>query len=331
MRIPAFVRTAVMAATFLSLASAAGAQPADTAKVMTALGFPADSIAQVKAGKMVKTDLKSSDERELAIGLAFIVKEKPSEFAHEMVGGLLEKVDPNVEAHGSLSGAGTLDQFAGLKLGDLADKYGNAKAGSDLNLSAAEIKALQALKGKPAAALEQEVHKQLLARYQAYHAKGLAGIAPYARGKGERSGAADLRSATKAASAVKGAAPAYYDTLLNYPKKPASGFDEVYNWQRYKAHGDSTLILTHGFTMQDGESYHALQRQFYVSGGYNVEQAMAAFLPIAEGTLVVYVGRTSTDQVAGFGGGTKRSMGAKIMASQLEGLYAKVEKAAEKQ
>jgi hypothetical protein len=42
------------------------------------------------------------------------------------------------------------------------------------------------------------------------------------------------------------------------------------------------------------------------------------------------VNRTSTDQVAGFGGGTKRSMGAKLMASQLEGLYTKVEKAADK-
>ena len=34
--------------------------------------------------------------------------------------------------------------------------------------------------------------------------------------------------------------------------------------------------------------------------------------------------------LAGFGGGTKRSMGKKLMASQLEGLYTKVEKAADK-
>jgi hypothetical protein len=104
----------------------------------------------------------------------------------------------------------------------------------------------------------------------------------------------------------------------------------VYNWQLYKAHGEPTVILTHGFTLDDGNAFHGLQRQYYVSGGYNVEQAMAGFLPVKEGTLVVYVNRTSTDQVAGFGGGTKRSVGKKLMASQLEALYTKVEKAADK-
>jgi hypothetical protein len=328
MRIPALVRSAAVAAAVLLLAPAAGAQPADTGKILKELGFPGDTIAQVKAGQMVHADLKSSDERELAVGLAFMVKESPKELADELRGGLLMKVDANVMAHGALTGEGTVDQFAGLKLGTLAEKYQKASTDGDLNLSAAEV---TALKGKSGAALEAEVHKQLLARYQAYRKSGLDGIAPYARGGKQRSGAADLRSAAQAASAVKGPAPGFYETVLHYPKKPASGFNEVYNWQLYKAHGDPTVILTHGFTLHEGDAFHALQRQYYVSGGYNVEQAMAGFLPAAGGgTLVVYVNRTSTDQVAGFGGGTKRSMGAKLMASQLEGLYTKVEKAADK-
>lgn len=161
MRIAVFVRTAMLAATSLCFAAAAGAAPADAAKVMTELGFPADTIAQVKAGEMVKTDLESSNERELAVGLAFLVEEKPSEFAQELAGGLLMEVDPNIEAHGALTGAGSLDQLAGLELGDLADAYSNAEAGDDLNLSAAEI---EALKGTPASAIQQEVHKLLLAR-----------------------------------------------------------------------------------------------------------------------------------------------------------------------
>ena len=126
---------------------------------------------------------------------------------------------------------------------------------------------------------------------------------------------------------MKKIAPTYYDTLLNYPKNPA-GMEEVYNWQRYKAHGEPVFILTHAFFLEDGDAISAAQRQFYVSGSYNVEQAMAGFLPVAEGTLVVYLNRTSTDQVAGFGGGTKRSMGKKLMGAQLEELYHKVQKAA---
>jgi hypothetical protein len=331
MRIRALARTAAVAVAFFLLAPGAGAEPADTGKILKELGFPADAIAKVKAGDMVKTDLKSSNERELAVGLAFMVKESPKALADQLRGGLLMKVDADVMAHGNLTGDGSVAQFAGLKLGALAEKYQKAKPDGDLNLSAAEVKALQALKGKPASAVEAEVHKQLLARYQAYRKSGLDGIAPYARGGDKRSGAADLRSAAKAASPVKAPAPGYYDTVLNYPKKPASGFKEVYNWQLYKAHGEPTVILTHGFTVDEGDAFHALQRQYYVSGGYNVEQAMAGFLPAAGGgTLVVYVNRTSTDQVAGFGSGTKRSVGAKLMASQLEALYTKVEKAADK-
>ena len=52
-------------------------------------------------------------------------------------------------------------------------------------------------------------------------------------------------------------------------------------------------------------------------------QAIVGFLPVPEGTLVVYTNHTSTDQVAGFGGGAKRSIGRRFMASQLEGLFQK--------
>jgi hypothetical protein len=48
------------------------------------------------------------------------------------------------------------------------------------------------------------------------------------------------------------------------------------------------------------------------------------------GTLVIYVNRTSTDQVTGFGGSTKRTMGTKVMTSQIKGLFEKVKAATEK-
>jgi hypothetical protein len=320
----------VALAVILLVAPSAGAELADTEKIMTDLGFPADAIARVKAGEMAEATIAPSNERELAVGLAFLVKKSPEEFAGAIVGGLVLETDPGILAHGTLSGEGTLDQLAGLKLGGLTAKYQGATADGDLNLSPAEITALQALKGKPAADVEAEVKKQLLARYQAYRRQGLDGIAPYARGGKERSGAADLRSATEANGSVKRVAPVYYDTVLHYPKKPGSGFEELYLWELYEAHGEPTVILTHGFTLQEGNTFHALQRQYHVSGGYNAEQAMAGFIPVTGGTLVVYVNRTSTDQVAGFGGGAKRSVGSKLMASQLKTLYQDVAKAAEK-
>ena len=66
-------------------------------------------------------------------------------------------------------------------------------------------------------------------------------------------------------------------------------------------------------------------RGFYATTGYNCEQALAAMIPVKKGTLVVYGNRTSTDQVTGFGGGAKRSIGSKMLASQLEGIFSKIQ------
>ena len=46
-----------------------------------------------------------------------------------------------------------------------------------------------------------------------------------------------------------------------------------------------------------------------------------AFLPVDEGTLVIYTNDTSTDQVAGIGGGAKRGIGRTLMAGQLEKVF----------
>ncbi len=67
-----------------------------------------------------------------------------------------------------------------------------------------------------------------------------------------------------------------------------------------------------------------------MTASYNVVQILAAFLPVKGGTLVLYSNRTSTDQVTGFGASTKRTLGTKVMTSQIEGLFEKVKAAAEK-
>lgn len=67
-------------------------------------------------------------------------------------------------------------------------------------------------------------------------------------------------------------------------------------------------------------------RQFYVSEGFNCEQAIAALLPAQGGTVVIYSNHTSTDQVEGFGGGAKRSIGRGMMAKQLEALFGELQR-----
>ena len=71
-----------------------------------------------------------------------------------------------------------------------------------------------------------------------------------------------------------------------------------------------------------------------VQGAWRIEgirkQAIALFLPVVEGTLVVYLNHTSTDQVLGFGGSAKRAIGERVMLGQLEDLFGKLRDSAAK-
>lgn len=315
-----------------AFAAPARAQLPDAATLLADLGVSASEIAQVQAGELVRHAIPAASERELTAGLAFRVDAPPSKLVAEMQRNLLDSVDPNVIAHGTISGAGSLADFAKLGFGADAAKrageYTSATPGGALNLSPAEIAAFTQLgAGASPAAVEEQVRKALLERVQAYRSKGLAGIAPYAREGGERSAAEEIRTATNAAKGLAKYAPAAYRAVAEYPSAKPAGTQEVFRWSQFDAHGTPTIALTHVMLIPDGDAWIAMQRQFYASTGYNAEQALAGILPESGGTVVVYGNRTSTDQITGFGGGTKRSIGSKVLASQLESMFERARKA----
>jgi hypothetical protein len=309
-------------------------------EVLELLGFSADAKQQVLAGQFVTTKAKSTSDRELATALAFLVNKPPSALIEEVRKGLVMTVDPDTLAHGEIHGAGSLDDFKGVSFVTDAKKqtkrYLDAKPGSDLNLSSSEIAAFKAIDAKAGGGSAQELveaqlRRSLLSRYQAYKSKGLDGVASYERRGGKQTPAAgDLKRASEAAAGLKKHVPAFYNTLVGYPSSKAPKLEERFNWTHYNAHGTPVFILTHRLWMPDGDGWALAARQFYVSGSYNVGQALVGLLPVEKGTLVVYLNRTSTDQVAGFGGSTKRALGSKIMTSQLKDLFHKVKSAAEK-
>jgi len=140
-------------------------------------------------------------------------------------------------------------------------------------------------------------------------------------GRGEHSVAAQQK-------ALERYVPAAYHYLLSYPDGKPPGTRELMRWSHFKGHGVPTIVLTHILQIPDGDAWIVVQRHFYVSTGYNSEQALAAFLPAKDGgTVVLYANRTSTDQVTGFGGGAKRSIGSKLLASQLEEIFESARKA----
>lgn len=317
---------------WLALAAPAVAQVPDAPTLLSEVGFSQDEIQKVMNGQIVRADsLKPASERELVAGMAFLVKDTPKDFVAKLKSGLAVEVDPQTLSGGTFSGTGSPADLAKATLepdaSSRAKKYVNASPGGDLNLSAQEIATFAALQPTPEA-VTPAVRAQLLARMQAYQKQGLAGIAPYARSSGTRSCADEIRTMTKATQTLQRYVPHAYQMLLSYPQSKPAGMEEVFRWSQIDAHDIPTYTLTHALFVPDGDAYVVVQRMFYVSEGFNCEQAIAALVPVQGGTVMVYGNRTSTDQVEGWGGSAKRSIGSKLLESQLEELAGKVGKAA---
>ena len=307
----------------LLLAGPGGAHAIDPKTALDALGFPGDTRTRVEAGRFVEVALPTRSDRDLNVGIAFLVaKRSPAALARTV---REEKrvlhADPNLIAYGDFEGEGTAAELKGLRLTPAQLKaFAHAAPGEDINLSLDEIAGLHAA-GGDAHAIEDAVHALLLARHRAYRSKGLAGIAPYARAGSATSASDDLAAVNRGARATRVLSTKLYDLLDHYPDDLPPDFAENLYWVQFQAHGEDTVALEHVFQATFDETTVLVQRQYYVSTGYNAEQAIVAFLPVDEGTLVIYTNDTSTDQVAGLGGGAKRRIGRTLMAGQLEKVF----------
>ncbi len=301
------------------------AQTVPTAdEVLGDMDWSAGEKTKILAGEFVTGDVKNVTDRELSVAIGFLVKTSPADLAKQVVSGVGLHADPQVAAHGTVQAEASAQDFQGVTLtGGAAEVFLEAKAGSSVNLSSGELKAFQASSGQTDAskAAEAQLRAMLLARHHAYRTSGLDGIAPYDRGGEQRRGGDDLRKASAGTVVVKKRFPAFYDMMNGYPKASLPGMEERFYWVQYGKGGKANYVLEQMVTASDGDVHAIMQRQYYASQGYNVEQAVAGFFPVEEGTLVVYVNRTSTDQVAGFGGSAKRSIGRKMMTGQLEKMF----------
>ncbi|HXK21766.1 MAG TPA: hypothetical protein VMS55_03720 [Myxococcota bacterium] len=310
----------------MALAAPASAQIPDAPTLLSALGLSQDQIQQITSGQIVRGAIQAASPRELVAAMAFEVKTPPAQLVSQLKSGAGAKTDPTIQLTGQFSGGGSVNDLAKLSLSaDRAKVYTSASPGETLNLSTQEIATFDGLAGSDAATVTGAVKNQLLARLKAYQQQGLAGIAPYARESGTRSCNDELRTMAQASKALQKYVPAAYQYLLSYPNSKPAGTEETFRWSQIDAHGTPALTLTHVAFVPDGNSYVLLQRMFYVSATFNCEQALAAFMPVQGGTAVVYGNRTSTDQVEGWGGSAKRSIGSRLLESQLEDQFQKAQ------
>jgi hypothetical protein len=300
------------------------AQPT-AAEAMAEAGLSGDTMQRVMAGEFVTEELDPSADRDLSIAIAFFIKKaSPDEIRKEIMAGDLITADAQVQAHGEITGDGSLTDFASLPMNsDTAKLYADAEADSALNLSTGEIAAFKALRDRTPQAVQKQLQAMLLARVQSYRSSGLGGIPTYDRGGSTADPAADLRRATVAAKGLKKYLPSLQDALMDYPKGVTPKMSQNFFWATYDQSGKANYVLTHVIAAPDGDARAIVQRQYYASTGYNAEQAVAAFLPVQEGTIVLYSNHTFTEQVSGFGGSMKRKIGRSMMTTQLEKVFSK--------
>jgi len=314
-------------AALLWVAGTAAADGLTIEQVLGDLNLPADAAARIRRGEMVHSGPRESSDRELAVGLTYLVQQPLAEVLKAFRAGVDLKADRELAVSIPIRGPGMLADFATLVVepeGQAeARRYLAARPGDDLNLSPDEISAFEALPstGNLKAPVEEQLKRLLLSRYQAYRAKGLAGMAPYARRSGLCEPANELRRMSEAARLLKIHAPALQQVLLSYPERKPAGLEEHFFWLRYELDGRPNYTLRHRMALQVGETYAVADRDFYVSHGYNVSQSFAGLIPVPEGTMVVFRDRVSTDQVAGLGSSVKKGIGRGMMAEHLIAIF----------
>jgi len=304
------------------VATAALAEPTAD-QVLTDFGFSAADKQRVLHGEYVTAKMGAVSEPDLSFVIAFFLKTSPDALSKQVIAGELVTADPQVKAYGVLSAPGSLADFSALQLdGEEAKALAHAEAGDRMNHSAGEIALLHERRGDSALGVREQLLRVLLARYQAYRASGLAGVAPYDRGGGHVSDiASDLTKATQAATALQGCMPAFHALLLDYPRGNVAGLQERFFWMKSEIRGKATYVLAHFLVASEGAARAVVRREFYVSAGYNAEQTIAGFLPVEGGTIVVYTSHAFTDQVTGASGSLKRSLGSRIMADQMKAMF----------
>jgi hypothetical protein len=294
-------------------------------EVLTAGGVTPGEQAKVRNREFVKGTLESTNERELAAWFAFTVRGGQSRLKEIFLdSSLRQEADPTVLQMGNIED-GDIDPFASLTLDpsgpEMTMAYLSATPGSsgDLNLSKEEMKLFASLtKNATQKDVQAKLRDILLHRLNEYKRSGLKGISPYSRGRTDYQPGDELLLKSKMAPVLQKASPAFYKCLSEYPRSKPDGLEESYSWVNFNIDGKPTISLVHKLGLQQGDTYVFCQRHFYVSRGHNSVQGLGGAFPVEDGQVVVIYGsRTSTDQVAGFGGSAKRAIGSRVMGGRI--------------
>ena len=319
-----------LSVTLLLSLSASPAVASEAASLIERLGFSTEQAQSVVGGQYVTGHLSSATPRELAVKIAARVPVSPARLVAALNSGMALKENPKVVDFGPLQNPIDPADLEPLSLSPKQiARWKSAGPSESTNLSPTELSKLESTlresgESNPAS-IPHFVRQMLFSRTRDYQISGLDGMPPYARSDDTvRSPAHEIRKAIEASHSIHLISEPLYEFLIAYPDKLPEQFSENFFWVLEKGPDGLLVNLTHRFSVPHAKGYIAVQRQFYVTNGYNVEEAISVILPDESGSLILYTNRTSTDQVEGFGGALRRRVGDSLMESELEAILHRV-------
>lgn len=326
---------AVIAATLVSNTTA-GSMPS-VEEIMNYLGYTKADSDKLRSGEIISHGLEAGSDKELAVTVGMLVRAPLSEVFKFARGSETFKVNREIiEFHDLGNAPPDKSNFDGLsfdaKEADEVAKLLEVEPGDTFNLSKSEIKRFKALSGRfkvkgaqnkaAREAVNAEYQAILMERYNEYREGGLGAVARYDRGGKQSSPGKELYDEAKRGKLMQEKMPEFYGALLNYPRYSAGDISNQFFWIKQRVNKRPAFILAHRMFQFKPEEYAlAAFREFYVSHSYNSLHIAMGLLPVKEGTVVFYLNRTSTDQVAGFGGGMKRKIGSKMLRDEVVELF----------
>ena len=306
----------------------------DVDEVFKLLPFSADEKQKILNGEIIKTLPKESAERELAVGLGFLVKSNPEVIQDYYLHGKLIDTPKAVLNHRIIKSESDFKALT-LTSGEQGEvqNFLDASPGDKLNLSAKEIAAFKALKEKGLSDTDAnnqvlaQIQAMLLARYQAYKAGGVSAIAPYQREDGKQFKlGAYFQSITKMTPIMEKLFPKFRKILLEYPNVKDPALKEQFFLIKMNVEGRTAFVLTHRSSMEENGAHVIASRHFYASQSYNGQQEVGFLVPTNKGTLAVVLARISSEEVAGFGSSTKHFIGKRMLSNDMANFYKAIQK-----
>jgi len=323
-------RVAALAALLWLAAPVLGADgPSEEGQALDVGQMSADQRRRLVAGDTISYQVSETSETELGAGVAMYLPVPIARVAEVLTGADLVLQDAGIVASGSIPADAAGPAAIGFRLG--ANESGEAQEaldaapGSRFNLAPPEIDAFHAVKaalrsGDRGAAVEAasgQWRALIFQRWQAFQARGLDGVAPYARSRGVSDPAALLRVAAGDARILASYAPRLGEALLRYPAEQNPTARSRFYWVKRQVQGRPTPILIHHLVDVGPTLVLYVERHVYVGHTYNASQILSAAVPYESGVLIFSSNRVSTDQVAGLGGDMKRMIGRRQLRGEI--------------